>query len=161
MSVYVFEQGLKLRQKVRAVVTDRRGRVLLIRPHGYSSDNWTFAGGGVERGENADKAVRRELREELGLTRVKVRRLSVHNRFVYSDEYKRKRSPDHDGQSAVMFACEVPDGVFMKLQAEEIAEARWFAPDAALEAFPVPKQRSIFEACIAEMRQGTADRQLS
>lgn len=161
MARYVFEKGLKLRQKVRAVITDMRGRVLLIRPHSYSSDDWTLAGGGIEHGETAEQAIKRELREELGLTKVTLRRLSVYNSFIYSDSYKRKRKPDHDGQRAVMFACEVPDGLFMKLQAEEVAAARWFVPEAALEAFPVPKQRAIFEACIDEMRRSTADNQLS
>jgi len=67
MSRYLFEDGLKLRQKVRAVVIDKSGRVLLVRPHGYSSDNWTLAGGGVEEGEEPQEAIRLELAEELGL----------------------------------------------------------------------------------------------
>ena len=47
MSSYIHEQGLKLRQKVRAVVIDDAGKVLLVRPHGYDDDDWALVGGGV------------------------------------------------------------------------------------------------------------------
>jgi ADP-ribose pyrophosphatase YjhB (NUDIX family) len=51
---------------VRAMVTDDRGRVLLIRPS--YSPGWTFPGGGLERGETAAEALARELREEAAVT---------------------------------------------------------------------------------------------
>ena len=151
MSDYIHEEGLKLRRKVRAVVVDDEGRVLLVRPHGYREHEWALVGGGVERGENPVQAMQRELEEELGLSAVtRLERLSVTNRFIYSDAHKLKRDLDHDGQDAVMFLCSVPSGVVLKLQAEELADARWFDPRTALDAFPVHEQRSIFEACIAE-----------
>jgi 8-oxo-dGTP pyrophosphatase MutT (NUDIX family) len=56
------------RQAVRAVVADGADRVLLVRfrrPDG--SAFWTTPGGGVEPGESDLDALRRELREEIGL----------------------------------------------------------------------------------------------
>ncbi len=56
----------KITLGVSAVVTDARGRVLLVR-HTYRQPAWDLPSGLVERGEQPDAAVARELQEELGL----------------------------------------------------------------------------------------------
>ncbi len=130
------------------MVTNTAGEVLLIRPHGYAPDQWTLAGGGVEAGESPVEAMRRELAEELGIVCEQPDELPVRNRFVYSPDYKFKRGLDHDGQQAVMFFVRVQAGIDLRIQAEEIAEARWFQPDEAAGAFPVANQRSVFQECM-------------
>ena len=148
MAHYIYDGGLKLRQKVRAVVASSSGEVLLIRPHGYAADQWTLAGGGVEAGESPVEAMRRELAEELGIECEDLDELPVQNRFVYSPAYKLKRGLDHDGQQAVMFFVRIARDSPLRIQADEVAEARWFKPDAAAGAFPVGEQRAVFQECM-------------
>ena len=55
---------------VVAVVTDDEGRVLLCRmapDRGVFPGQWALPGGGVEPGERIEAALRREVREELGI----------------------------------------------------------------------------------------------
>ncbi len=58
------------RQAVRGVVVDAKQRVLLVRfEHPVSGASWwATTGGGVEPGESDEQALRRELREEAGLS---------------------------------------------------------------------------------------------
>lgn len=94
--------------------------------------------------------MRREIAEELGVSLEQDPvKLPVGNRFVYSAEHKEKRALDHDGQDAAMFVVRLPNDVRLILQAEEIADARWFSREEAILAFPVKKQRDVFEACLA------------
>lgn len=152
MTAYIERDGLRLRRKVRAVVFNEVGEVLLVRPHGYREDEWTLAGGGVENGESPVEAMRRELAEELGVAlEAELSELPVMNRFIYSAEHKVRRNLDHDGQDAVMFACRIEKSTQLALQAEEVADARWFAANDASAVFPVAAQRDIFGACLSEI----------
>ena len=52
---------------VSAIIVDETGKVALVR-HSYTH-GWLLPGGGVARGEAAEAAILRELREELGTVR--------------------------------------------------------------------------------------------
>ena len=59
------------------------GKVLLVKT---SYSKWlTFPGGGIKRGETAEEAVKRELREETG---VEVLKCHLVGEYANSDEYK-------------------------------------------------------------------------
>ena len=58
---------MNFRQGVRGLVVDSSERLVLVRFDFPGRTVWATPGGGVERDETDEDAVRRELREELGL----------------------------------------------------------------------------------------------
>jgi len=60
---------LPLRQAARALVIDDADRVLLVQFSANGHEWWAMPGGGIEDGEPELVALRRELEEEVGLTR--------------------------------------------------------------------------------------------
>jgi 8-oxo-dGTP diphosphatase len=50
-----------------AVITDNRGRVLLLKHRFRPGTGWGMPGGFMQEGEQPEEALRRELREEVGL----------------------------------------------------------------------------------------------
>src|SRR5580698_1141039 len=58
---------LPLRQGVRAVVLDDDDRILLVHFEFPDWTLWATPGGGIEPGETYESAIRRELKEEVGL----------------------------------------------------------------------------------------------
>ena len=102
---------------VKVMLFNQDGELLLIRNSYGRRDLWVFPGGGIARGEPAEAAARREVREEVGCEAANLRYLSTH---LSADEGKR--------DTIHLFAADavgavVTDGV-------EVAEARFFPLDA-------------------------------
>jgi 8-oxo-dGTP diphosphatase len=126
----------KNRPGVRAVVTDERDRVLLLkRPakEEFHPNTWNLPGGAKEPDEGFRTGALRELKEETGLTATPTGQRHV---FTW---------PGGRGEA---FAMEEPRGT-LKLQAKEVAEARWFDP-AKLPKKLFPQTAAIVQALVAK-----------
>ncbi|HEX4506335.1 MAG TPA: NUDIX domain-containing protein [Alphaproteobacteria bacterium] len=72
---------------VRGLVLDRDDRVALVL-HTYL-DGWYLPGGGVQRGESYDRALARELHEEIGLDAFRIERVLgvYHDTVTLKDDH--------------------------------------------------------------------------
>jgi ADP-ribose pyrophosphatase YjhB (NUDIX family) len=96
-----------------AVVIDEEGRILLLSHVFRPGSGWGIPGGFMEKGEQPEEALRRELREEVGL---ELERAEI--AFV--------RALAKQQQVEIIFRCR-PRGALGRNNAE-IKSARWFAP---------------------------------
>ena len=102
---------------VSMVVTNRAQDKILLAKHVDDEDFILFAGY-VKKGESAEKAVPREIKEELGLNVVKAK-------------YMSSRYYDKNDVLMLNFIVIVEDKE-IKMNINEISEARWCSSDEAL-----------------------------
>jgi 8-oxo-dGTP pyrophosphatase MutT (NUDIX family) len=119
-----------------ACIRDRRGRLLLLR-RSDGEDLWGFPGGAMEPGERAVDAVKREVREEIGLEVEPLQLIGVYSAPEYAFAY-----PNGDWVQPVsmLFACRVVGGK-LELDQEEVLDAAYFGPGR------LPKMRP---CCVAK-----------
>ncbi|MAW99970.1 MAG: NUDIX hydrolase [Sphingomonas sp.] len=131
---------------VRALLVDPHGRIALVRHH-YTRF-WYLPGGGVHRNEDMGSAVQREVAEEVGIDDAPIVTIAgiFHNRREYKNDH------------VVLFVMMVGADAAARLHAadrREIAEARWFAPDALPDTVSPATQRRIAEYQRGETGLGT------
>ena len=81
-----------MRQAVRALILDDDDHVLLCRFEFPTLTVWALPGGGLEPDESHDDGLRRELREELGLTEFEI------GPHIWTREHAFPMNTGHDGQ---------------------------------------------------------------
>ena len=117
-----------------AVVTDERGRVLLLRHVLRKGSGWGVPGGFIKSGEQPEEALRRELREETGL---ELERIEL--AFV--------RTLPHVRQVEVIFRCAMSSSALGRLEKGfEIDRAEWFETDSLPRSVSEDQRRLIRRA---------------
>jgi mutator protein MutT len=111
----------------RAVVIDENDRLLLFRFRnpGDRDEFWAMPGGGVEPGETHDEAVRRELREEVGIDAPELGAVVWIRRQVFEFGGRRIDQPERYYFVRVK-ADAVRPGTSVDLAKENIVAHRWW-----------------------------------
>ena len=100
----------KFRAAVAAMIFDEQGRILLFR-HTYRKFEWGIPAGGLEYGEQPEKALVREFFEETGM-QIKVEKLLL------------AESSKEDHNISLIYLCEITSGTFK--ESNEISEMKYF-----------------------------------
>jgi 8-oxo-dGTP pyrophosphatase MutT (NUDIX family) len=117
------EQEPVIRPAVRALVVDERERVLLLRWQApLGSAFWITPGGGIEPGEDERAALRRELREEAGLTDPRIGRRLWRGDFTRAERGGWNRQPEN----FYLVRVRAADVVVPDLVDEQIRDHRWW-----------------------------------
>ena len=128
-----FELYLNPAAEVAGVIVDGQGRmVVLVRGKEPGKGQWDLPGGFVDPGDTAEEALRREIREEIGLEVTALRYLGSWPNIY---EYKGVRYRTVD----LGFACDVTDAARARPMEPDITEILFLSPpqvDLGRFAFP-------------------------
>ncbi len=128
---------------VQGLIVDAEKRVLLIR-HSYRP-GWHFPGGGVERNEPIDEALKRELREEAGvILRTAPKLVGVYSHF---DEFP--------GDHILLFLVEDWHQPSVPAPNGEIAEQQMFSLDRLPVDIAEASARRISEVLLGAPKSAT------
>src|SRR5436190_2727164 len=111
-----------------AVISNETGEVLLLNHVLRPYSNWGFPGGFLDHGEQAEDAIRREVREETGIELNELKLHSIRNSGAHIE---------------VLFSA-VADGE-PSVRSAEIIEIRWFTADVLPDDIPSVQRQQIAE----------------
>jgi len=110
---------------VGALIVNSNGEILLVKSYKWGS-KYTVPGGHIELGERSEVAVRREVKEEVGLEVEPVRILLVQEAIFPADYIK------HEHYIFLDYLCRATSST-VKLDGKEIQDYVWTAPNDALQ----------------------------
>jgi 8-oxo-dGTP diphosphatase len=124
-----------------AVVVDVEGRVLLLKHVYRRGSGWGIPGGFMEKGEQPEAAIRRELREEAGLEVEDARLINV-------------RTIAGAQQVEILFLARARRGAEARAVSAEVSAVGWFERDALPPELSKDQRRLIALALETGARRG-------
>lgn len=120
-----------------ALIFNDAGQILLLKHRFRAGSGWGIPGGFIELGEQPEQALRRELREEIGLE-------VSHVEIFTARSFKRPR------QVEILFRCrpslQGPQGAQIKPLTMEVERAEWFSVQNLPDGLPNDQQLLIDRA---------------
>jgi len=100
---------------------------------------WEFPKGGVESFEFRKSTVKRELKEETGLSPIKINSFREKGIYTYKNEYNNRKG--FSGQSYKLYSAEVKYSKKIKIGRSEHSDYKWVNFNTAIRKLTWPNQK--------------------
>ena len=132
---------MKFRRGIFIVTYARVGKEIkyIILKRKLHWKGWEFPKGGVERFEFRRFAIRRELKEELGLFPIKIISFREKGKYRYNKKHADRKGID--GQNYKLYSAEINFSKNIKLDKKEHSDFKWVGFNEAIKKLTWPNQR--------------------
>ncbi|MDD5417624.1 MAG: NUDIX hydrolase [Candidatus Nanoarchaeia archaeon] len=119
-------EKLPLRKNVLGIVF-KGDEFLIVQKQYYKDNEWSVPGGGVEKSEKSEKALLREMKEELGTDKFKIiKKSNITYEWMWPMENIERRKYKWKGQHAEIYIVEfMGNKKDIKKQKDEIRKVKW------------------------------------
>lgn len=133
---------LPYRKAVTGYVIDKDKNFLLIQNIHYPKPHWRPPGGGIDGGEDAESALIRELREELGTDKFNIiAKSNLLNKYDFPDEVNKRFGYKWRGAERIQFLVKFTGKMSdIKLNKNEIKNVKWVSLNELPKYFNFPAQ---------------------
>lgn len=134
------------------VVVSGEGGDLRVAVMRSTYGTWVLPKGQIEQGETSEEAARREIGEEIGLTR-----LESLGHLAWT-EHRFERDGTRYRKRVDWFVFTAPAGSAVSPQPEEnVLDCGWFAPHQAMSLLSHPNQRRMLRRALARLGENADD----
>lgn len=158
MNVNLNIKTLTYRKGVIGIVVDIKNNFLIIQSVNYKENEWRFPGGGIEENETPEKAMIRELQEELGTDKFKIIKISkFKNKYDWSlktIEWRfKEKGKTYKGQEQIQFLVQFyGDRKDIKINKKELRNLKWVKYNDLKHHLIFPDQWKQDEKTIKELK---------
>ncbi len=125
---------------------DKKGKILYLLLH-YEEGHWDFPKGHIEKGEEEKETVKRETKEETGISKI-----SFIEGFKEKINYFYKREGQTIFKEVVFYLCETKESK-VKISFEHIGY-KWLSYDKAMEQLTFKNAKGILEKANSYLNSG-------
>jgi len=150
-AVWRVRMSASYRRNVAACIINSRHEILIVRRAMEEQEHWQLPQGGVDRYENEEDAVLREISEETGITSAAIVGKSATTHRYDWPVWHRLNGGYRGQQQSLFFLAYNGDGSDISVDEHEICEYRWVPPEKLVESVH-EKRRPLARMAIAEWK---------
>ena len=143
------------RHNVLGVILNNKNQVLILERYN-NPGHWQFPQGGVEKGEDEEKALLREMKEEVGIEEMEIiKKLETNHKYDWPEHVRAHYEYKYAGQEQSIYLLRFKGGEINLQEAEhdEFKDYKWVEAGELVENLH-PVRRGVGQLVVEEILRG-------
>lgn len=138
---------------VSAIIVNEAKHILITHNKNHAADFWKFPQGGVEDGETEEKAILREMKEEIGTDDLVIIKKCI-TKYWYEWPSEVQEKKGFLGPSLTYFILKCPKGVVLNPNMSELDQIKWVDSETLKYLFKeIPGFLEVLDKLLSELSE--------